>query len=254
MDLGSGELSQVNEAVGGAEMGAQVVTVALATDGRSWVNGSELRSAADGTLPGARAVAFEEVTRIARQRRHPVRVEATDPDGTVWHFVVTEDGGVHDPDKARQLRVDPDAVEVPAEARSVVDEVVTAIEGGREHVAMKMARRLEEDLVARHGAGHPYALRALELRAHAVFACGMPSIGCELYTTAARGWHEVGSEAYWGAAQRAYALWHRIGDEPPAGTVWLGQQLVEVLELGGPRTSDTVRAILSRIDTLRLEA
>lgn len=252
---GSGEAPLlVNDGGGGAGMGAQVVTVALAADGRSWVDGSELRSAPDGTLPGARAAAFAEVARIARQRRSPIRVEATDPDGTVWRFLVTEDGDVHDPDKASELKVDPDAAEIPPEYRAAVSEVVEAIEGGREHVAVKAARRLEEDAIARHGTGHPYALRALELRAHAVYVCGMPSIASELYAEAARGWHTLGSTAYWEAAQRAYALWHRIGDEPPAGTVWLGQQLVEVLELGGRRTRESVRALLRRIDELRLEA
>ncbi|MEU6460098.1 hypothetical protein [Streptomyces sp. NPDC047065] len=233
----------------------QVVTIALAADGRSWVDGTELKTASDGTLASARAIALEEVRRLAQKRRRPVRVDATDPDGARWLFLVDADGQVHEPEAAPLLPDDPDAYEVPAEHREAVAEVIAAIAGGqgREHVAIKAARQMEEDLAARHGQGHPYVLRALELRAHAVYACGMPSIGCELYLDAAEGWRLLGSPAQRDALQRAYALWHRIADEPSAGTVWLGQRLVDALRQGGPQAQPAIRAVLAQIDRLRLE-
>ncbi|MFI5752430.1 hypothetical protein ACIBBE_42790 [Streptomyces sp. NPDC051644] len=233
-------------------MSVHMVTIALATDGRSWVDGTEIKAAPDGTVDGARATALDHVARIARQRRRPVRVEATDPTGDVWRFVVDESGHVHDPDKVQELRDDPDAHQVPPEARAAVAEIVAAVVSGRGHVAMTLARQLEDKATAEHGAGHPHALRAAELRAHAAQACGVPGIACEVYIDAARGWHQLGSDEYWPAVQRAFALWHRVQNEP-AGTAWLGQQLVDVLELGGSRAAATIGAVLRRIDELRFE-
>ncbi|MFJ2819117.1 hypothetical protein [Streptomyces sp. NPDC087294] len=233
-------------------MSVETVVVALAADGRGWIDGTELR-ASEPTLDGARGAAYAEVARIARQRRSPIRVQATDPDGTMWRFVVDEGGGVHEPHRASQLTVDPDAAEVPAEYRAAAAVVVAVIGAAGDHLAVQQARRLEEEILARYGAGHPYALRALELRAHAVYECGLPSIACELYIEAADGWRHLGSTAYWGAAQRAYAMWCRIGDEPSAGMTWLGEKLVGIMELGGTQPK-AVQVVLDRIDKLRLGA
>ncbi|MFF2902733.1 hypothetical protein [Streptomyces sp. NPDC057966] len=216
------------------------------------MDGAEIKAAPDGTVDGARATALDHVASIARRRRCPVRVEATDPTGAVWRFVVDEGGHVHDPDQAQELRVDPDAHQVPPSIREVVTEIKAAVIDGCEIDAMALAQQLEDTATAEHGKGHPYALRAAELRAHAAQAGAMPGIACEIYIEVARGWHRLRSDEFWAAAQRAYAVWHQVQNEPTS-TVWLGQHLVDVLELGGSRAAPTIRATLRRVDELRME-
>ncbi|MFH8993148.1 hypothetical protein [Streptomyces sp. NPDC017940] len=230
------------------------MAVALAHDGRSWVDGVELRRTGSGTLQDARAAALAHVGRLARERRRPVHVEATEPDGRLWHFVVGPDGDVLEPTDARGLADDPDACTVPPALRPATDEISEAIDSGREHVAMKLARRLQEDLEAEHGPTHPMSLRARELRAHAAYRCGMPGVGCELYIEAARGWLELSSTTcVVEAVQRAYALWHQIQDEP-ARIAWLGEQLADLLTRGGSeRTRAAASVVLRRVDEVRIE-
>lgn len=225
------------------------VTIALAADGRGWVNGVEVR----GDDPDAtRAAALGQVRRIAAQRRRPVLVAATEPDGRHWRFVVTTDGEVLEPNEARELTRDPDAEEVPAAYAERAAAVCAALDGGQEHVGLGLAVTLEEDIVKDHGSEHPYRWRARELRAHAAVVCGLPGTGCELYLEAARGWAEVQSPAYWGAVRRAYALWHQA-TEQQARMVWLGEQLREVLELAGKgRDFEARAAVVQRVDELRL--
>ncbi|MFC9431514.1 hypothetical protein [Streptomyces sp. NPDC056987] len=233
-------------------MGTHEVMVALAADGRAWVDGVEV-NAGHGTLEESRAAALEQVRRIVRQRRRAVRVAATDPDGSLWRFGVVLDGTVVTPEQVQEAMTDPDAVEVPAAYQHRAAAVSAALDGGQEHIAMRLALLLEEDAAQEHGPEHPYVLRARELRAHATAECGLPSAGAELYLDAARGWARLHSDAYWGAVQRAYALWHRAA-ENEARMVWIGEQLVDVLREAGDRSHMPIRTVLRRVDELRFKS
>ncbi|ORT54189.1 hypothetical protein [Streptomyces sp. CB03238] len=226
------------------------VTITIAADGRGWVDGHEVRGT-NGTLEDAHAATLAHVVRIARQRRRAVKVTATEPDGRRWAFVVTTDGDVLEPHQATHLTQDPDAEDVPAAYAVQVAAVCAALDSGREHAGMGLALKLEGEVVGRHGGDHPYVWRVRELRAHAAVVCGLPGTGCELYLEAARGWAELHSPAYWAAVRRAYALWHHA-TEQPARMVWLGEQLKEVLELGGPRATSARTHVVQRVDELRL--
>ncbi|MGW2865598.1 hypothetical protein [Streptomyces sp. NPDC001205] len=156
-----------------------------------------------------------------------------------------------DPDQTRQLMADPDALNAPAAYRQRIEAIVAAIDGDQEHIAMNLARRLEESAAAEHGSAHPFVWRVRELRAHATYVCGLPGAACELYLEVARGWHHMDSPAYWGAAQRAYALWHATNDER-GRMVWLGEQLVDVLRLALPdhRANTALAEVLRRVDDI----
>ncbi|MGW5679226.1 hypothetical protein ACWEV4_29800 [Streptomyces sp. NPDC003860] len=223
------------------------VTIALAPDGRAWVDGVELRAGSGG----ARATALAQVHRIAQRRRRAVLVAATEPDGRRWQFVVTVDGDVLEPHEATELMRDPDAEAVPAAYVARAAAVSSALAAGRAQEGLRLAIALEQDASVEHGTGHPYRLRARELRAHATAAAGLPGTGCELYLDVARGWADMRSPAYWGAARRAYALWHQADEQQPR-MVWLGDQLREVLEAGGERAGRARAAVVRRIDELRL--
>ncbi|MDI3390144.1 hypothetical protein QIS99_28720 [Streptomyces sp. B-S-A8] len=229
------------------------VKVALAHDGRSWVDGVEVR-AADGTLDGARAAALKHVARLARQRRGPVLVRAEDPDGQVWELAVGIDGEVVEASDAHLLADDPDAQQVPAELEVRVATVSEALAADRGYIALKLAEDLDADLGQQHGLEHPHALRAKELHGHvhATAREGRAVEACALYLEAARGWSRLNSPSYEGALQRALALWGELADDP-ARIVWLGEQLVDLLVLDGSRAQPTAAAIQRRIDALRLE-
>ncbi|GAA0617417.1 hypothetical protein GCM10010394_54510 [Streptomyces crystallinus] len=221
-----------------------VVTIALAADGRGWLDGVELAG------DNARAAALAAVRRIATDRRRPVRVQATEPDGSVWHFMVGPDG-ILDAEQEHQALTDPDAHAVPPAYRAAVEAVVAAADGDQEHIAMLLAARLELRVMAEHGAGHPYVWRARELRAHLTYVYGKPGAACELYVEVARGWAECASDEYWAAAQRAHALWHATADERWR-LVWLGNQLADLLRLAPDpeRAMRALREVLRRVDEL----
>ncbi|MEU8623057.1 hypothetical protein [Streptomyces sp. NPDC048623] len=231
-------------------MSRQHVVVALAADGRGWVDGVEVRGGTD--TESARAAVLAHVGRIARKRRRPVPVSATDPDGHRWTFVVTTEGEALEPHEARGLTSDPDAQDVPAAYAEQAAGIRAALDAGREYTGLRLAAELEQQIAKEHGDDHPFRLRALELRAHAATVAGLPGTGAELYLEAARGWDTLASPAYWGAAQRAYALWHRASEQAPR-MIWLGEQLRDVLVLGGERTAEARAVVLRRIDELRLE-
>lgn len=232
-----------------------MVTIALASDGRGWVDGTEV-NVEEGGLDDARAAAMGHVVLIARQQRRPVRVEATEPDGAIWRFVVDPERGVLNPDEVRELPDDPDATAVATAYAQSVDAVNQALADGQELIATQLAGQLENEAIARHGKAHPYVWRTRELRAHTAYQVGLAGMACELYLEAAEGWRVLGSDAYWGAIHRAYAMWHHTQDEE-GRTVWLGEQLVAELRLGaamagGGRAAGTLRAALRRIDDLRM--
>ncbi|MEU3356076.1 hypothetical protein [Streptomyces sp. NPDC037389] len=224
-----------------------MVQVLLAEDGRAWVAGTEV--AEQGTaLDTARAAALLHLTRLAAHQARTVHVEATDPDGKVWRLLVHPSGTIEEATKG-VFDTDPEGERPPAAFRERVTAIVTDIEAGREHIAMGAAGQLEADIVAAYGERHPYSWRAVELRAHATFVAGLPGAACELYLKAAQGWAGLHSSAYWGAAQRAYACWHRIG--APDQAVWVGQELIEVLRTGGESAQSALRTVLGRMDALQ---
>ncbi|MER7959325.1 hypothetical protein [Streptomyces sp. NPDC096030] len=223
-------------------------TVELAEDGRrGWVNETEICSDQPG---GARAAAITRIRGIARQRRRPVLVAATEPDGHRHHFVVTAEGTILKTHQASGLIRDPDAEETPAAYAARACAVCAALQSGQERTGLGLAVRLEKDIARAHGRDHPYRWRALELRAHAVALCGLPSTACELYLGAAKGWAALASPAYQGAARRAYALWFQAGEQQTRA-LWLGEQLRDVLGLGGDEASSARMAVVHRISELR---
>ncbi|MEU0950671.1 hypothetical protein ABZ379_49920 [Streptomyces canus] len=229
----------------------QVVIVMLESDGRYWIDGAQLRAAADATAAGARRAALVSVANMAQKSRRSVRAVITEPDGRVWRLFLGADGQLAQPVQPTSGTLDDlDALQVPGHYRSAVDEIVTAIEDGRADHARHQTRRLVQAASAEYGAGHPYALRAMELHAHASYAADSPEAACDLYLQAARGWHRRGSVQYWSAAQRAYAVWHRAAFDPTLAA-WQGEELMSVLRLGGAQTAATSRAVLAHTNDVR---
>ncbi|MFC9068830.1 hypothetical protein [Streptomyces harbinensis] len=225
------------------------MTIELTPDGRGWVDGQALMTE-DGTdTTQLRAAALREVTGAAVRGGRSVVVEATDPDGAVWTMVVHPSGRVETGAAVDELAADPEGTRPPAAYRDWMAEIWEAGESGRHLDALSMATKIQEQATADYGTRHPYAWRAREVAAHVALLCGTPGRAAEMYMEAARGWAELGSAAYWAAAQRAYACWHQVPEA--AQGAWLGEQLAELLRLGGDEALPTLRLVLARTDELR---
>lgn len=220
--------------------------IQLAADGRAWVDG-ELTADAD-SVDDARRTAIRAVMGKARTVSRTVRVTATDPDGEVWRILVHPSGRVEEDQGAAHLDSDPDAVTVPRVYRGQAGTVRAAIEIGDEMAGLRTARALHESVTADVGPDHPYALRARELAAFAALNAELPGEACEMYADVAKGWAELGSSAYWHAAQSAYYCWHQVKDAGRA--VYLGDVMSAMLRLGGAAAMPTLRAVLARVDRL----
>jgi hypothetical protein len=183
-----------------------------------------------------------------------MRLEAASSDGMSWR-IRTEPG---DPDHSfalghehwtHQGADDAEALRVPEVYRPRAKKIIAALSEGRSGTAARLAWELYNQTMIDHGEGHPYALRARELQAHAMLESGDPVGAAVTYIAVALVW---GGTAYWGAAERAYACWQRIEESAPSLDV--GEQLVRALRLGGGGTAPLMRCALARLEGLRLRA
>ncbi|AWN32624.1 hypothetical protein [Streptomyces sp. NEAU-S7GS2] len=225
----------------------RVVKVAVTDGGDAWVDGARLASEPGRSAAQARAAALRVVAEMADEGR-PLRVDASEPDGTLWRLVVHGDGRVEDAAQASQRAGDPVARTVPEDYQAQRDVIVAACQAGRTAVAAVLAESLCQQAADEHGRTHPYALQARELHGVALLQDGDAAGACEAYVAAARGWAGQNRTAYQEALRRAYACWQRVDD---TSGVWLGEQVVAVVRLGGEDVSDMLRAALTRLDRLR---
>ncbi|GAA1930522.1 hypothetical protein [Streptantibioticus ferralitis] len=226
-----------------------ITTVTLTADGRGWVDDAEVPVPPGSTLEQARVAVLQVVTGIAEYEQRSVWVRATGPDGR-YEVVVHPDGRIDDARTSREMTENPDAQRAPEAYREQMAAIATAAATGQHPIAAHLAQQLLDQAMQDYKEdGHPYVLRVQELRAHTLLEGGNAAEAVEAYLAVARGWAQRGSASYWGAAQRAYACWHRISE--PAQAIWLGDQLVGVLRIGGEDASATLRQVLRRLDELR---
>ncbi|MEU6201523.1 hypothetical protein [Streptomyces sp. NPDC047061] len=178
-----------------------------------------------------RASAVAAVAGSAARLGRPVRAVATEPDGTVWHLVVSPDGGVgeltgrgegagapkrHNRPPAAVTPAPAPAPELPTYTDTLA--LVTAyLEAGRVGAAASLAARTDEAVADALGVSHPDALRIRELRARTTALAGDPAGGVWLYRDIAERWLYQGEHAAAeAAAHQAETLWRRITDVPTA--------------------------------------
>ncbi|MFD6243358.1 hypothetical protein ACFWFV_28330 [Streptomyces diastaticus] len=217
----------------------ETVAVELATDGRVWVDGVEVRAE---STEAARAAAVARVEELARARRRPLRMVARDPDGSVYEVDVAPPG----------VPADPDARTMPARYAGRMAALVEASRR-RERSAAERAEALCQEVCGEHGSGHPYALRVRELHGIVMARAGRPADGVSVALDVARGWHDLGSsDASWDAVLTAGRLWEHLGGAASSEGVWLGERLARALARCGERGAAQRSAVLRRVDQLRM--
>ncbi|WP_431981192.1 hypothetical protein [Streptomyces qinglanensis] len=206
--------------------------------GRVAVSGPLLPAAEHPT----RASAVDAVAAASAGLGRPVRAQATERDGTVWHLVISPDGAVGElsvgarQGKAAKKRATPGRPRRPdpgqaqpapepvtaapvagattpealAEAVSRLDAQAAA---GRTDEAETLAAQLDEHAANALGLSHPDALLVREARARITGQAGDAVGGVLLYRDVAERWHYRGAyEQAEAVADRAQALWLEIAD------------------------------------------
>ncbi|MFK8851138.1 hypothetical protein [Streptomyces sp. Ac-502] len=219
----------------------------MAADGVAWVDGARLAPPAGGSPEQARAAALRVVAEMAEPDA-PLRVEASEPDGSLWRLLVHSDGRVEDARSARREAEDPAAQAVPEEYQARTRVITAACEAGRYAVAARLAEELRTEAASERGADHPWALQAAELHGYVLMLSGDAPDAAEAYADAARGWAERDRQAYRTAVRHAYRCWLQVADQATA--VWVGEQVVEVARLGGEDAAGMLRMALGRLDDL----
>ncbi|MEU8580543.1 hypothetical protein [Streptomyces abikoensis] len=151
-----------------------VYTIVISATGEATVDGEQVEN-----LPGqdARTSALADIRVRAARRGHPVRINAKEPDGSVWPLIVDHDGAVTPldaphpaphpapvPEPAAPLPPRPLEPLAPHHA-AVLGRVVAAELRGDLAGAAAAAEELETALTAELGPLHPHALGALATRA-----------------------------------------------------------------------------------------
>ncbi|MFE9388837.1 hypothetical protein [Streptomyces sp. NPDC006784] len=207
-------------------------------DGRVTVSGPLL----PGSEHPTRASAVDVVAGAAAGLGRPVRAQATERDGTVWHLVISPDGAVGElsvgarqgkaskkraaPSRARrpdpgQAQPAPESAGAAPDAGSTTPEALSEAvarldayaAAGRADEAETLAAQLDEHAANALGLSHPEALLVRETRARITGQAGDAVGGVLLYRDVAERWHYRGDyEQAEAVADRAQALWLEIAD------------------------------------------
>ncbi|MFF7987736.1 hypothetical protein ACFZDK_53375 [Streptomyces sp. NPDC007901] len=185
-----------------------------------------------------RTAAIGTVAEAAARLGRPVRAEATETDGTVWHLVVAPDGTVGEltggprapaPKKrgsrnaAPTVRLAAGAEPEPGMIADSLALVMEQLEAGRLDTAGDLAARLDEQAADTLGVSHPDALRAREVRARVTALRGDTAGSVRLFRDVAERRHYRGeSEHAETAAAHAEALWVQIADPETALSIGIG--------------------------------
>ncbi|MGW2365192.1 hypothetical protein ACWCZ5_06410 [Streptomyces sp. NPDC001667] len=223
-----------------------VYTIVISATGETTVDGEPVEN-----LPGqdARTSALADIRVRAARRGHPVRVNAKEPDGSVWPLIVDHDGAVTPLDTPHPTPVatppPAPAVAVPAlteRAAGPLDprhapllgRVVTAELRGDLAGAAAAAADLETVLTAELGPLHPHTLGALATRAWlSLLLRDDWAAATRLHVLAAERRRQAGAPDVETrrAARNAHAAWALLRATDPAAAETLRPELGRVAHL-----------------------
>ncbi|MEV7415000.1 hypothetical protein [Streptomyces sp. NPDC089919] len=228
-----------------------VYAVGIGGDGVATVDGVAVTGA--GTPAGAaRVAALAEVRVKAAWHGRPVRVVAADADGERYLIVgvdgaVTTLAGPHPrpaaaPERDRSRPGSADGP-LPERYRAEWNRLVELYAAGRDAEATACAQALEEELAGAHGPHHPWAVRAMTVRATVALRGPVAdrAAATELLIATAERRLAAGARP---AAEtttvinNAHALWHRLRSEVPQAALDLTPRLLALLAGDERRSAD----------------
>ncbi|WP_432094906.1 hypothetical protein [Streptomyces sp. bgisy100] len=200
-----------------------VLTIVLMTDGSVSVDG-------DPVPPGddPRAAGLREATVKAAFLGRPVRVNAKEPDGSLWPLVVGPDGAVTAVESPHPVpRPAQEWNAAPSPEYAAYWDRIRAAEGrGDLPAAVGEAAELVAELGRRFGPDHPQTVNALHMQAYlALVARDHPQaswlhVQVALRRVAAAAPHDATLQV----ARNAYAAWKEVAD--PATAVHIGGEVL----------------------------
>ncbi|GAA0350655.1 hypothetical protein [Streptomyces blastmyceticus] len=222
-----------------------VYTIVISVAGEASVDGEPVES-----LPGqdARTSALADIRVRAARRGHPVRINAKEPDGSVWPLIVDHDGAVTPLDAPHPVPV-PVATPAPAIALTALTEragpleprhaavfgrIVAAELRGDLAGAAAAAEELETVLTADLGPLHPHTLGALATRAWlSLLLRNDWSAATRLHVLTAERRHRAGATdtETRRAARNAHAAWALLRTIDPAAAETLRPELGRIAHL-----------------------
>ncbi|MGA5128600.1 hypothetical protein ACPCTO_02160 [Streptomyces olivoreticuli] len=220
-----------------------VYTIVISVTGEASVDGEPVES-----LPGqdARTSALADIRVRAARRGHPVRINAKEPDGSVWPLIVDHDGAVTPLDAPHPVPV---VTPVPAVALAALTEragpleprhaalfgrIVAAELRGDLAGAAAAAEELETVLTADLGPLHPHTLGALATRAWlSLLLRNDWSAATRLHVLTAERRHRAGAPdtETRRAARNAHAAWALLRTIDPAAAETLRPELGRIAHL-----------------------
>ncbi|WKK20920.1 hypothetical protein QZH56_18650 [Streptomyces olivoreticuli] len=220
-----------------------VYTIVISVTGEASVDGEPVES-----LPGqdARTSALADIRVRAARRGHPVRINAKEPDGSVWPLIVDHDGAVTPLDAPHPVPVATPAPAVaptalteragPLEPRhaAVFGRIVAAELRGDLAGAAAAAEELETVLTADLGPLHPHTLGALATRAWlSLLLRNDWSAATRLHVLTVERRHRAGATdtETRRAARNAHAAWALLRTIDPAAAETLRPELGRIAHL-----------------------
>ncbi|WP_116209291.1 hypothetical protein [Streptomyces olivoreticuli] len=193
-----------------------------------------------------RVAALAEIRVRAALCDRTVRVNAKEPDGTVWPLLVDTDGNVTvletpHPTPPRPTPTPATAPDwqapLPPHHQPLYTHLLTAETTHDLAAAITIATALETALTQQYGPHHPHTLNILTLRTWLTLRRQPNSrntIELLLHTTQQR--HEADAQPLQDTtrcARNAHALWHRLAHTDPPAARELSADVVRVLDLAG---------------------
>lgn len=214
-----------------------VYALAVQDDGRVVAFGPQLPTSAHPTRDAAIGAVAAAAARLGR----PVRADATEADGTVWHLAISPAGAVAElsgggsrvktpkkraakrPARSVSTGTAPEPTTDPGTYAASMAQIRRHLEAGRIGQAAALATRLDEQAAAALGLSHPDALRIREVLARITALAGDIAGGVRLYRDIAERWHYQGDgERSETVAALAETLWLQITDRDTALSVGNG--------------------------------
>ncbi|MFI1798304.1 hypothetical protein ACH427_13270 [Streptomyces sp. NPDC020379] len=220
-----------------------VYTIVISATGETTVDGEPVEN-----LPGqdARTSALADIRVRAARRGHPVRINAKEPDGSVWPLIVDHDGAVTPLDAPHPAPVAPPAPAAPLASltertgpleprhAALLGRVVTAELRGDLAGAAAAAADLETVLTADLGPLHPHTLGALATRAWlSLLLRDDWAAATRLHVLAAERRRQAGAPDVETrrAARNAHAAWALLRAVDPASAAALRPELGRIAHL-----------------------
>jgi len=238
----------------------RVLRIEITADGQARVDGTAVPTPLGSSVEQVRAAALRTVADMAAAAGGALRVDARDPDGTLWRLLVHPSGDIEDaaaavamptvPAQAAQDRAgDASAAGIPARYLEALIEVARAYGAQGFEAADHLAAQVEKLVEADVGVLDAQWVRIREVRAHLSYRQGAAAQATEQWIEVALAWVRLGQPDCWTAARNAHHCWLLIEDV--GDVVRIGHEVAAMWRQAG-RDKQAQRTLL-RLDQVQLD-